>query len=76
MRENEIFCPYVCFSVSSISKEVEIRGCRHNHIFRYTCMCKEPMLKKEETERVGWRPSVYGPEKNYIENICHQFLDS
>ena len=70
MRENKIFCPYVCFSVSSISKEVEIRGCRHNHILRYTCIYKQPMLKKEGEGERGLAPQCLWPwKKLYWENM-------
>ena len=27
-----------------ISKELENRFCRHNPIFRYACICKQPIL--------------------------------
>ena len=48
MKKMKIFCIYDCFSMSQyISKEVE--NCiqlLYNHIFKYTCLCKQPILIK------------------------------
>ena len=44
-NEKKNFCIYGCFRVQRIiSKDVEDCMFRHDRIFRYTCMYKQPIL--------------------------------